>query len=254
LEECFEELTPYVRAIETGLSSDPLMNWRWSALDNITLISNSDAHSLAKLGREANVFEFSDEKNITYAEIMRIIQEGDRKKFKYTIEFYPEEGKYHFDGHAICKFSCPPDETDKLGGICPVCKKSLVIGVMNRVYKLSDRSEKETLAIGRVPYKSLVPLAEIIADTLDVGVNSKAVKKEYENLLSMVGSEFQILLHADLKTIENKSSKEISEAIQRVRQGKIYIEPGYDGIFGVVKVFSQKNRKKNLEQGSLALE
>ncbi len=240
LEEAFEELTPHVRAIETGLSSDPRMNSQLSKLDNITLISNSDAHSAQKLGREANVMHFKSEKEITYSEIMRVIQEGDRKKFQYTIEFYPEEGKYHYDGHAACKFSCHPRETKKYKGICPLCKKPLIIGVMNRVIELADRNETQAKVVGRIAYKSLVPLPEIIADTLGFGVGSKAVKKEYDKLIGYFGNEFSILLDAKLKDIASVSSKHIAEAVNRVRTGNIYIEPGYDGVFGTVKVFGKK--------------
>jgi len=155
LEEAFEELAPKIHAIETGLSSDPLMNWRLSKLDGITLISNSDAHSTAKLGREANVFEFKNKEEITYTEIFRIINEGDKNKFKYTIEFYPEEGKYYADGCQNCKFSCSPKETKKLKEICPKCKKKMTVGVLSRVDELADRSEKETLKLkNKIPYKS----------------------------------------------------------------------------------------------------
>ncbi len=240
LEEAFDELTPYVRAIETGLSSDPLMNSQLSKLDNITLISNSDAHSLQKLGREANVFHFKSETEITYSEIMRVIQEGDRKKFQYTIEFYPEEGKYHYDGHAACKFSCHPRETKKYKGICPVCKKPLIKGVMNRVIELADRNETQAKAAGRIAYKSLVPLPEIIADTLGVGVASKAVKVQYNNLIEQLGNEFSILIDANLRDIEKISSKQIAEAVNRVRIGNILIHPGYDGVFGKIDIFSKK--------------
>jgi uncharacterized protein (TIGR00375 family) len=213
------------------------MNAQLSMLDNITLISNSDAHSPQKLGREANVFEFESEKEVTYGEVMRVIREGDRAKFKYTIEFYPEEGKYHYDGHAACKFSCHPKQTEKYGGLCPICKKPLIIGVMNRVGELADRNETQARAAGRIPYKSLVPLPEIIGDVLGFGVASKAVKKEYDNLIHQLGNEFFILMDASLKDIEKVSSRKISEAIQRVRTGNIHIEAGYDGIFGVVKIF-----------------
>jgi len=216
------------------------MNSQLSMLDNITLISNSDAHSPQKLGREANVLQFQNEKEITYSEIMRVIQEGDREKFKYTIEFYPEEGKYHFDGHAACKFSCHPRDSKKYKGICPLCKKPLIIGVMNRVNELADRDEAQARAFSRIPYRSLVPLPEIIADTLGVGVASKAVKKEYDKLIQHFGNEFSILIDADLTDIEKVSSTQIAEAVNRVRTGNIYIEPGYDGIFGRVKIFAHK--------------
>lgn len=235
LEEAFDELAPHVRAIETGLSSDPLMNSQLSKLDDITVISNSDAHSPQKLGREANVMQFKNETEITYDEIMRVIQEGDKKKFQYTIEFYPEEGKYHYDGHAVCKFSCHPKETKKHRGLCPICKKPLVIGVMNRVSELADRNEAQARASGRIPYKSLVPLPEIIASTLGVGAASKSVQKEYLNLLTHFKNEFFILIEAKLEDIKKVSSREIADAVKRVRTGNIYIEPGYDGVFGVVK-------------------
>ncbi len=252
LEEAFEELTPHIRAIETGLSSDPMMNGRWSELDNITLITNSDAHSAAKLGREANVFQFDNEKEITYDGIMRIIQEGDDKKFLYTIEFYPEEGKYHYDGHAVCKFSCPPEETKKYGGICPVCKKQMTIGVMNRVAELADRTEKES--VRKIPFKSLVPLPEIIADVFEVGVASKRVKKEYNTLIQELGSEFSILIDAPLADIERVSGKMIAHAVDRVRKGAIVVIPGYDGIFGVVKVFQEHEPRGGVKQTALQLE
>lgn len=254
LEEAYDELTPHINAIETGLSSDPLMNWRLSMLDNITLISNSDAHSPQKLGREANVFQFESEKHITYGEIMRVIREGDKKKFISTIEFYPEEGKYHYDGHSICNFSCTPEETKKHKGICPVCKKPLVIGVMNRVDELADRNEEEARKVGRIGYKSIVPLPEIIGDVLKVGVASKAVQKQYVQLLSTLGTEFHILMEASIKDIQEASNKDIAGGIERVRTGNIYIRPGYDGIFGVVKVFQDDQERKKQKQLGFELE
>ncbi|MBI5222603.1 MAG: DNA helicase UvrD [Candidatus Magasanikbacteria bacterium] len=251
LEEAFEELTPRIFAIETGLSSDPLMNWRWSKLDNITLVSNSDAHSCAKLGREANVMQFNSEVDVTYDNIMRIIKDGDRKKFLYTIEFYPEEGKYHYDGHRDCEFVCSPKETARLNGICPICKKLLTIGVENRVHELSDRDAlaAEKMAEKKIPYKSMVPLPEIIADTLQVGVNSKAVGKEYDSLIKNFGSEFNILLNISVDEIKKASSERIATAIAKVRAGDIHIKPGYDGEFGVVKVFGDGEKRGHEQVG-----
>ena len=254
MEECFEELTPHIFAIETGLSSDPLMNWRWSALDTITLISNSDAHSPQKLGREANVMQFSNERDITYDEIMRILREGDKEKFLYTIEFYPEEGKYHLDGHRLCKFFCEPEETKRRGGMCPKCKKPLVVGVMHRVNDLADRSRDAARHGRKIPYKSLVPLPEILSDTLGCGVQSKRVKEAYDALIKNVGNEFFILLHADCAAIARASSPQIAEAVKRVRAGNIVIEPGYDGVFGVVKVFGEGEGRGQPRQTSLTLE
>lgn len=238
LEDCFEELAPHIFAIETGLSSDPLMNWRLSALDKISLVSNSDAHSLGKLGREANVLNFPGK--ISYTEMMRIIREKNKKEFLYTIEFYPEEGKYHVDGHKDCGFFCLPSETKKLKGLCPKCKRPLVIGVLNRVDELADRTEVQAKKINAIPYKSLVPLAEILADVFNVGVNTKTVKAGYDNLIAKLGNEFYILLFAELEKIKQASSKNIAKAIERVRNGKIYIRPGYDGEFGKVKIFEDK--------------
>ncbi|MBU2542003.1 endonuclease Q family protein [Patescibacteria group bacterium] len=256
LEEAFEELTPHIFAIETGLSSDPIMNWRLSILDNIALISNSDAHSCGKLGREANVMQFETEKNITYDEIMRILRERDKNKFLYTIEFYPEEGKYHYDGHRDCKFVCAPEETKKLKGICPKCKKPLVIGVENRVHELADRSleEVEKIRDKKISYKSLVPLPEIIADVFGCGVNTKKVKVEYDNLTKKIGNEFYILLDVSLKEIEKNSSKQIATAIDRVRKGNIFVKPGYDGEFGIVKVFADNEDRGLGKQVRLDLE
>lgn len=242
LEEAFEELTPNIFAVETGLSSNPKMNWHCSMLDNIALISNSDAHSLEKIGREANVLQFLNEKEITYNNIFNIIKSRDKNKFLYTIEFFPEEGKYHYDGHRDCKFVCSPEETEKLKGLCPVCKKPLVIGVENRIRELSDRTEKEVEKIKNnfIPYKSLVPLPEIIADAFGCGVNTKKVIIEYNNLLKNLGKEFSILLEKDLLEIKKYSELIIVKAIERVRKGDIFIQPGYDGKFGIVKVFLDK--------------
>ncbi|PIT86678.1 MAG: DNA helicase UvrD [Candidatus Magasanikbacteria bacterium CG10_big_fil_rev_8_21_14_0_10_43_6] len=254
IEEAFDELSPHIFAIETGLSSDPLMNWHCSMLDHITLISNSDAHSPQKLGREANVMQFEDASFITYKEIMRILREGDKRHFLYTIEFYPEEGKYHIDGHRSCNFSCTPEETKKYGGLCPVCKKPLVIGVMNRVASLADRSDAQAKAVERIPYKSLVPLPEIIADTFGCGVTTKRVATAYELLTAALGSEFYILLDAPLSDIAKAGSKEIADAVRRVRAGDIVIQPGYDGVFGTVKVFETAQDRGQVQQLGLSLE
>lgn len=236
LEEAFKELTPHIKVIETGLSSDPLMNWQVGQLDNITLISNSDAHSPQKLGREANIFSFKDENTITYSEIKNILTANDPKRFLSTIEFYPEEGKYHYDGHADCKFSCLPSETKKYGGKCPKCGKLMTVGVMSRVADLSTRSEDEAKKLKRIPFESLAPLPEIIASALDVGIASKKVVAMYDRLIKELGNEFYILRKADLNKVATASTPEIAEALNRVRTGNIYIKPGYDGIFGVVKV------------------
>ncbi len=242
LEECFEELTPHIFAIETGLSSDPLMNAHLSMLDNIALISNSDAHSPQKLGREANVFSFETEQEVTYTNIMHAIKQQDPTQFLRTIEFYPEEGKYHYDGHRDCNVVLHPQETKKHKGICPVCKRALTIGVMHRVDDLADRTGAQAKIARRIPYTSVVPLPEILADTFGVGVATKRVQAVYDTLITSLGSEFFILLDCPLKDIEVASSKEVAIAIDRVRQGTIVITPGYDGVFGTVKVFEENER------------
>ncbi len=253
LEECYEDLTPHIRAIETGLSSDPLMNRRWSALDDITLISNSDAHSPQKLGREANVL-FLDETWLSYDTLMHVIRTGDKKQFLHTIEFYPEEGKYHLDGHAVCGVVLTPEQTIQHHGICPVCKKPLTIGVMNRVNELSDRTDDGAKKHLPIPYKSLVPLPEIIADVFDVGVASKKVSQMYDTLIQKIGNEFFILRDAPLENIAVASTQKIADAIGRVREGRIYIQPGFDGVFGVVKVFKDVNDRGNPVQKNFDLE
>ncbi|HLC69583.1 MAG TPA: endonuclease Q family protein [Patescibacteria group bacterium] len=245
LEDCFEELTPHIRAIETGLSSDPVMNRRLSALDNIVLVSNSDAHSLDKLGREANVFGFKDEKEVNYTKITEIIKSGDKKSFLYTIEFYPEEGKYHYDGHRDCKISLNPKETKKLKNICPVCHKELTIGVLHRVDDLADREEKDIDSNKFIPHRYIIPLSEILSSVLGVGTKSKKVVSEYNHLIKHFGSEFNILLHVETEEIEKVSNYlEIGEAIKNMREGKTKIIPGYDGEFGQIEVEIEKERGK----------
>ncbi|MBI4824893.1 MAG: DNA helicase UvrD [Nitrospirae bacterium] len=231
IEECFEEYSKYIYAIETGLSSDPEMNWRLSALDNITLLSNSDAHSPAKLGREANVFDC----NMDYYDVIDTIKKKDRNRFLYTVEFFPEEGKYHYDGHRICGISFSPAETKKHKGICPVCKKPLVIGVTNRVDELADRDEG-FVPNNAIPSKHLVPLVEIIAGAFGQGVNTKKVKAEYERLVS-IHTEFDILLELGEDEIGVIADGKIAEGIKRVRSGDIKVVPGFDGEYGKVSIF-----------------
>ncbi|HUT22430.1 MAG TPA: endonuclease Q family protein [Candidatus Bipolaricaulota bacterium] len=239
IEECFEELSPNIFAAETGLSSDPAMNWRLSALDRITLISNGDSHSPANLGREANVFELND---FSYDEIYNLLKNKDKKKFLYTVEFYPQEGKYHYDGHADCKTSFSPAETKKLKGICPVCKKPLTLGVDYRVDELADRPPGFTPA-NAIPYKSLVPLAEIIAECFQVKSKTKKVAKVYDDLINNFGSEFNVLLESSIDDLK-KENELLAEAVNRVRTGNLSIKPGYDGVYGQVKIFDDQDIKK----------
>ncbi|HLB95725.1 MAG TPA: endonuclease Q family protein [Patescibacteria group bacterium] len=237
LQECYEELTPYINSIETGLSSDPEMNWRLSALDKITLISNSDAHSPANLGREANVFEIEENK-FSYDEIVDILRKKDSKRFLNTIEFFPEEGKYHFDGHRNCKIVADPTKQKYPGNICPVCGRKLTIGVMNRVEELADREPGYQSDIFPVS-KHLVPLSEIIAESFGVQGKSKKVEEEYFSLIRHFGPEFEILLERPLDEIAKVNPK-IAQGIENMRKGKVTLEPGYDGVYGRVKVFDKK--------------
>lgn len=238
LEECFEEYSKYIFAGETGLSSDPSMNWRLSSLDKITLISCSDAHSLSHLGREACVFNTS----LSYFEIINAIKEKDKEKFLYTIEFYPEEGKYHYDGHRLCGVSFSPKETKKYNGICPVCGKPLTIGVLNRVEQLADRPEGFEPE-NAIPFKSLVPLKEIIAEVLNQGKETIEVEKEYERLIKKFDNEFNVLINVSREELKKNTLPEIAEGIIRAREGKVFIEPGYDGVYGKISIFSKGEQK-----------
>lgn len=250
VEECFEELSPNIFALETGLSSDPGMNWRLSKLDKYTLISNSDAHSLVNLGREACVFEIEPEK-LYYDEIIRIIKEKDRKNFLFTIEFFPEEGKYHYDGHRLCQARLSPKETKKYNGFCPVCGKSLTIGVMSRVEELADR-EENFIPPDTIPFKSLVPLAEIVAEALGQGKATKLVEEEYKNIITKGENEFKVLLDLPEAELAKITRPKIVEGIMKVRRKELFILPGYDGEYGIVKIFSeQKKTEPPLAQQSL---
>jgi len=254
LEECFDDLAKYIYVIETGLSSDPAMNWRLSNLDKITLISNSDSHSPHRIGREANIFEG---KILGYKQIVEALRLGVRapsslaNRLIETIEFFPEEGKYHYDGHRNCKIVFSPEETKKHKGICPVCGKHLIIGVMNRVAELADRAEGFAPAKA-IPFKSLIPLEEVIADALGVrGVATKAVEREYKEIVGKFGSEFKVLIDATRQELESAVKPEIAEAVIRVREGRVKIEPGYDGEYGKVKIFEEGERGDFSKQNSL---
>ena len=242
-EECFGKYTKHIYAVETGLSSDPPMNWMVSDLDKFVLVSNSDAHSMENLGREANAFMLDE---FSYEEIYNVLKNKDKKKFLYTIEFYPQEGKYHYDGHMKCQTSFSPAETKKNKGICPVCKKPLTIGVMNRVMELADRTAEDVEKIKNkfIPYKSLIPLKEIIGEIESVGSKSKKVNNIYLNLIKKGKSEFNILLNIDIERLKNIGGKVLAEAIKRMRQGQVHLKPGYDGEYGVVKVFNEKEIKE----------
>ncbi len=246
IEECFEELSPHIFAIETGISSDPAMNWRLSKLDKIALISNSDSHSLPKIGREANIFDCE----LSYDGIISAIKSHDPQKFLFTVEFFPEEGRYHYDGHRLCEVSMPPEETKKNKGICPKCHKPMTIGTLSRVDKLADRKEGEG-SENKIPFRSLIPLNEIIADVIGVGTASMAVRKEYEKLIDGFGSEFKILLDADYNNLKKITTDAIASGIIAVREGKVELIPGYDGEYGKIKVLKENKNLADANQAKL---
>jgi uncharacterized protein (TIGR00375 family) len=235
LEECFEELTPHIHAIETGLSSDPPMNRRLSGLDGVMLISNSDAHGLRNLGREATVFELEGP---SYEALMDVLRKRDRRRLLHTIEFFPEEGKYHVDGHRACDFFCEPSETARRGGICPKCGKPLTRGVLGRVHALADRPDGAE-PVSLLPYKRIVPLEEALGEALGKGKASKAVFAAYKDLLAKVGPEFDVLVDASLERIAAVAGAKAAEAIARSREGRLRIRPGYDGVYGTVRIFEE---------------
>lgn len=238
IEECFGDMTDKIYAIETGLSSDPAMNWRWSRLDKVSLMSNSDAHSPSKIGREANVFS----EKFGYKELIEILKKRDASKFLYTIEFYPQEGKYHWDGHKKCNARLSPKEAAELNYRCPKCGAKITVGVMHRVEKLCDRPEGFILE--NVPgFRNVIPLVEIIAGAMSKGVLSLAVEKEYNTLLAKLGTEFSILLELPDEKLKKACPERIADAIISARNGNVEINPGYDGEYGKVRVL-EKDRKK----------
>jgi len=232
LAECFGDQAHHIRAAETGLSSDPPMNWRLSQLDRVMLVSNSDAHSPAKLGREANVLECE----LDYADMLRVLRGEDRARFLFTIEFFPEEGKYHFDGHRACGQRLSPAETRDAQGRCPGCGRPVTVGVMSRVDALADRAEGRG-GDGRVPFRNLIPLEEIIAAAFGSQPGTGAVREEYLKLVRALGGEFRVLLDAPLDDLARYTRPRVVDGVRRVREGRVLIRPGYDGVFGEIHVF-----------------
>ncbi len=237
VEECFGDLTPHIFALETGLSSDPPMNWRISDLDRYTLVSNSDAHSPPKLAREANLFQTE----LSYPAIFEALQSGDPARFLGTVEFFPEEGKYHLDGHRKCEIRWEPSTTLKHKGLCSECGKPVTVGVMHRVETLADRPEGGQPARTH-PFFSLVPLPEVLAQVYGVGVNSRQVQQNYQALLAQLGPELAILQDVPLEQIERAGGGLLAEGIRRMRAGEVVIAGGYDGEYGVIKLFGPQER------------
>ncbi|MEM0372439.1 MAG: endonuclease Q family protein, partial [archaeon] len=239
VEECFAERSKCVTALETGMSSDPAMNWRLSSLDKYALVSFSDSHSPYpwRLGREACVFDL---KKPSYFEMKKAVEEKDKKKFIMTVETDPAYGKYHYDGHRACGVSFPPEETKRLKGICPICKKPLTIGVENRVEQLADRPTS-FIPENAIPFKRIIPLHEIIAAMLKSTLASKKVKEEADRLINAFGSELNVLLKAPEKTLKELTHERIADAVMLNREGKVKIKPGYDGEYGK-PLFDQNER------------
>ncbi len=299
IQEAFGPYSDNIYAVETGLSSNPAMNWQIGELDNRSIVSFSDAHSGLKLGREATVFEFNGNRKqeftyeCLYAAISEpfytstkqraqsILEEIHKKNKKaqariaYTIEFYPEEGKYHFSGHRACNIRWSPEETKKNGTVCPICGKPLIQGVMQRVEELSTRSEadlrlvrnrihidkqsaslmmtKSNMFPQRPGFIMVVPLHEIIAECLEATLVSKKVVAIYDKLLSVFGSEFQVLLKAHVDEISTIAGERIAQGIAKVRSGKIVIDPGFDGVFGIVTLWKNDEEKPLLDNSKVQM-
>lgn len=277
IEESFEELSKYIYGIETGLSSDPEMNWRIKELEHRSILSFSDAHSLPKMGREATVFVrkdgISNDKfqisNFKYEDIrLAIMRKSDTWKIGYTIEFYPEEGKYHFSGHRNCGISIDPTKVKEEGNMCPVCKRRLTEGVLYRVEQLADRKTEDFLVEKEnnyglkwftdkthhhPPYVKLVPLLEIIAESLESTVFSQKAKQVFSLLCEAFGSEIEVLLKTPIIEITKVAGEKVAEGIDRVRKGSIAIEPGFDGEYGKVAIWTEEKKDEKEEPPQMSL-
>lgn len=247
VEECFEDMAPHIYALETGLSADPEMFWRISQFDKYTLVSCSDAHSLPRIGRECNMLDL-DGSEVSYEELARIIKEKDSGKFKATLEYWPEEGRYHYDGHRDCKVSLHPKQTAKLPKnekgrpLCPKCGSPLTVGVLSRVEQLADRPEGY-VPKGAIPGRHFVVLEEIIAAGMGKTTASKKVQEEY---LRMTANhiEIDILLELSEDELKKITSPEVINAIMKMRSGKVDVTPGYDGEYGKIKLFEERKKKR----------
>lgn len=245
IQECFEDLSSHIWAVETGLSSDPAMNWQLSDLNTRTILSHSDAHSCEKLGREAAVFDLLEVSFKALAESLR-----SKSNLLYTIEFFPEEGKYHADGHRACGVMLTPAESKKNHNQCPKCHLPLVIGVMNRVEELADQAATVGQQL-HPPFKSIIPLPEIVGEALGVAPSAKRARAAYGDLIKAGGNEFNILLYVPVADLQSMTTPEIAEGIKRVREGKVVVNPGYDGVYGTIQIFTQAERQGKQAQASL---
>ena len=282
IEECYGKFSDRIYAIETGLSSDPAMNWRIKDLETRSIVSFSDAHSPAKLGREATVFQKKTKnqkpktkntnlnmKKFSFNDLAGAIKQDKNSDWEiaYTIEFHPEEGKYHYTGHRNCGVKHSPEETKSKGTTCSVCGRALTLGVMHRVEELAGydefkplKKESEAGLIGyyhpkdksRPPYVMLVPLMEILAESFNIGVQSQRVKNEYENLTKNLGSEFDILTSIKIEEIKSLAGEKAAQGVQKARKGDIVIDPGFDGVFGTVKIWSPEKTGKEEDKDLLS--
>ncbi len=277
IEDCFGKYAKRIFAVETGLSSDPTMNWRVNELADRSVVSFSDAHSMQKMGREATILTTIDgndiaEKNITYDNIMNSMVRGRERIFKidYTIEFYPEEGKYHYTGHRNCNIVQTPTETKKNGEICPVCGQGLTVGVMHRVEELANTPDKNYVEekdksgviwmkdknLKRPHFVNLVPLLEVLSEALGKGTGTQTVESMYDKLLTDLGTEHEILLRKDLSEIASIGGERVAEAVQKVRSRNIHIVPGYDNTYGIVEIWDKETKKAEakVEKSQMGLE
>ena len=243
VEECFGDLSPYIFALETGLSSDPAMNRLISALDRFTLVSNSDCHSPSKLGREANMFDTG----FDFFSMRDALKSNNREGFIGTVEFFPEEGKYHLDGHRKCNVCLTPDETIKIKEICPSCNTPITKGVLSRVVELADRTVPY-FADNAPMYKSLIPLIEVLSEIIGKGPTTKTVLSEYCRVINMFGSDLNLLLNVPVAEIKQRHSKRLGNAVKRIRRRDVVCDSGYDGKYGTVKVFSKEELSPSYEQ------
>jgi uncharacterized protein (TIGR00375 family) len=232
IEECFEEMTPFIFALETGLSSDPGMNWRLSALDKYALVSNSDAHSPSRLGREANVLDTE----FSFNGLVEALRRRDPQKFLYTVEFFPEEGKYHYDGHRKCGVVLAPEESRRRNDLCPRCGKKLTIGVLHRVVELADR-EAGVPATHRIPYKNLIPLNEIIGQAVGKSPESQGVWDIYFRFIGEFGDEQAILTERSGAELRRLQPEAVGRGVELMRKGLVKIVPGHDGEYGRISLF-----------------
>jgi DNA helicase-2/ATP-dependent DNA helicase PcrA len=247
IDECYADLSGHIHAVESGLSSDPAMNDLCSHLDRYSLISNSDAHSPEKLGREANRFDTE----LTYAAITSALRHPDPAQFQETLEFFPQEGKYHLDGHRKCGISWEPEETLRRNAVCPVCGRRITVGVLHRVHQLSDRNHPDEKT-NRRPFRSMIPLIEILSEIHGSGKSSKAVVRDYAALVQKLGSEIGILLDRPIGEVQKAGGELTAEAVRRMRAGEVFIEAGYDGEYGRIRAFREGEIKKKFQTALFA--